>query len=87
MIGIYDNLENLIVALNTGAADKTTSIMILENLILDLINNNVPLDQRMSANTIVEKYKTRVEAGNLKYASGFFGHWAKSIEENNDENY
>lgn len=74
---IFENLNELIVELNTREIDKTTSLGILDNCIRDLINLNVPLDQRWSASNTVEEYLNRIKSGDTRYASGFNGHWAK----------
>lgn len=77
---IHETLNELVIALNKSSADKTTSIMILENLIRDLISE-IPLEKRTSATNDINNYVQKVASGNLKYASGFFGHWAKWHEE------
>jgi uncharacterized protein YejL (UPF0352 family) len=78
---IYQSLNDLVIALNNSDADKTTSIMIMENLIRDIISVNIPLDQRWSTTNGVEKYVKKIASGDLRYASGFNGHWAKWHEE------
>ena len=80
----YNTLTELVVSLNTNNVDKTTAIMILENLIRDLIARN---QQQDDSNKIIAMYVSRVRAGDLRYASSFFGHWAKQHEESSNENY
>lgn len=85
--GVYENLNDLIVALNQSDADKTTSIMILDNVIRDLIQHDIPLSNRGSADNLLQQYTQKIQTGDLRYASGFFGHWAKNIEDDKDEIY
>lgn len=83
---IFENLNDLIIELNTRDVDKTTSLGILDNCIRDLINLNIPLDQRWSASNTVQSYLDKIKSGDLRYSSGFNGHWAKWHEEHNSNN-
>ena len=80
---VNEELLTLINEIKSSKYDKDQSIMLLGDLLSNVINNNVPLDQRWGMGLTIGAYTKKVRSGvPKKEASGFFGNWAKHAEEN-----
>ena len=78
---VNEELINLVRELKSSSYDKDQSIMLLGDLISNIINNNVPLDQRWSMGMTINAYLKKIPN---RQPTGFFGNWAKSAEEDQD---
>jgi hypothetical protein len=50
-----------------------------------ITQNNVPLDQRWGAAMTVDDCTKKIRGDNFQRAEGFFGNWAKQLEEKKGE--
>jgi len=61
---------------------KEQSISLLADLLVTIVKNNVPSEQRYGAAMTAADYIKRAKSGNIKVARGFFGNWAKWFHDN-----
>ena len=83
MSGIVENSINVLVSeLKTNRKiDKDESLDYIGYVFRLITQNNVPLDQRHGAAMTVDACTKNVRGGNFRRAEGFFGNWAKQLDE------
>ena len=85
-MGPVENNINLLVAelKNNRKVDKDEALDYLGHVFRLIVQNNTPLDQRYGAAMTVNQFITKARSGDLRYAEGFYGNWAKQLEEKKD---
>lgn len=80
MDSVENNINLLISELKRSNLGKDQSLDYLGHVFRTITKNNV--DDRKSAALTVNDYLKKARGGDFRYASGFFGNWAKHSEEN-----
>ena len=83
MSGIVENSINVLVSelKANRKIDKDESLDYIGYVFRLITQNNVPLDQRHGAAMTVDACTKNVRGGNFRHAEGFFGNWAKQLDE------
>jgi len=80
---VEENIISLMDELNKNSKlGKEESVSFIADLLVTIVKNNVPSDQRQGAAMTAADYIKRVKSGNIKVARGFFGNWAKWFHDN-----
>ena len=81
---VENNINLLIAELNKSNLTKEQSLDYLGHVFRTITKNNVPLQDRPGSALTVNDYLKKARCGDFRYASGFFGNWAKHHEEDQD---
>lgn len=82
MSPVENNINLLVAELkNNRKLDKDHALDYLGHVFRTITTNNVSLDQRHGAAMTVNAFLTKARGGDLRYAEGFYGNWAKQLEE------
>lgn len=81
---VEENLVCLVSEMSKADLDKQQIIEIYDSLLKTIIYNNVTDSERYGASMTVADYIKKVRNANRK-ASGFFGNWAKYVEEKDQD--
>ena len=83
MSGTLENSINVLVSelKNNRKLDKNEALDFVGYVFRLITQNNVPLDQRHGASMTVDACTKNARDNNFLRAEGFFGNWAKQIEE------
>ena len=83
MSGTVENSINVLVSelKNNRKVDKDEAIDYVGFVFRLITQNNIPLDQRHGASLTVDDCIKKVRGGNFRRAEGFFGNWAKQLDE------
>lgn len=83
MSGTVENSINVLVKelKDNRKVDKDDALEYIGYVFRLIISNNVPLDQRHGASMTVDDCLKNVRGGNFRRAEGFFGNWAKQLDE------
>lgn len=76
---VENNINLLISELKQSKLTKDQSLDYLGHVFRTITKNNV--DDRNDAALTINDYLKKVRSGDFRYASGFFGNWAKHHEE------
>lgn len=82
---VEENINLLIAELKKDTNTKEHALDYLGHVFRLITTNNVSLDQRPGAALTVNSFITKARGGDLRYAEGFFGNWAKQHEEDLDD--
>ena len=83
MSGTVENSVNVLVKelKDNRKVDKDDALEYIGYVFRLIISNNVPLDQRHGAAMTIDACTKNVRGGNFRRAEGFFGNWAKQLDE------
>lgn len=83
MSGTVENSVNVLVKelKDNRKVDKDDALEYIGYVFRLIISNNIPLDQRHGAAMTVDACTKNVRGGNFRRAEGFFGNWAKQLDE------
>jgi hypothetical protein len=81
---VEDEFNALVKALSESEYTKEESILILKEYANALFRNNIVSGQRYGAAMTTSDFTKRVKKYDWKFAHGFYGNWAKSVEEDQD---
>jgi hypothetical protein len=82
---VEENINLLIAELKRNhKADKEQCLDYLGHVFRTITTNNIPLDQRHGASMTVNAFLIKARGNDLRYAEGFFGNWAKQLQEKKD---
>ena len=83
MSGTVENSINVLVKelKDNRKVDKDDALEYIGYVFRLIAANNVPLDQRWGAAMTVDACIKNVRGGNFRRAEGFFGNWAKQLDE------
>lgn len=81
---VEDELNALVESLKASEYNKNESILILKEYVNVLFQNNLATNQRYGVSMTTADFTKRVKKHDWKFAQGFFGNWAKSVEEDQD---
>ena len=83
MSGTVENSINVLVSelKNNRKVDKDEALDYVGFVFRLITQNNIPLDQRHGASLTVDDCLKKVRGGNFRRAEGFFGNWAKQLDE------
>ena len=83
MAGTVENSINVLVKelKENRKVDKDEALEYIGYVFRLITQNNVPLDQRWGAAMTVDDCVKKIRGGNFRRAEGFFGNWAKQLEE------
>lgn len=85
MDSVENNINLLIAELKKSCQSKEQSLDYLGHVFRTITKNNVGSDHRNGAALTVNDYLKKARAGDFRYASGFFGNWAKHAEEQDQD--
>ena len=87
MSGTVENSINVLVSelKNNRKVDKDEALEYVGYVFRLISQNNIPLDQRHGASLTVDACIKNVRGNNFLRAEGFFGNWAKQLEEKKGE--
>lgn len=87
MSGTLENSINVLVSelKNNRKVDKDEALDFVGYVFRLITQNNVPLDQRHGASMTIDACTKNVRVNNFLRAEGFYGNWAKQVEENKGE--
>lgn len=82
-MGPVENNINLLISelKRNRKVDKDEALDYVGHVFRTIVGNNVSLDQRHGAAMTVNAFLTKARGGDFRYAEGFFGNWAKQLEE------
>lgn len=84
MAGVVENeYDALVDALNKSDYTKSECLTILGEYTKTIISNNVPSNERHGVSLTTADFINRVRKHDWKFAHGFFGNWAKNVQEKN----
>lgn len=78
---VEENINLLIAELKEEKITKEHALDYLGHVFRIITTNNVSLDQRLGAALTVNSFLTKARAGDFRYAEGFYGNWAKQLQE------
>ncbi len=83
MSGTVENSINVLVSelKNNRKVDKDEALDYVGYVFRLISQNNIPLDQRNGAAMTVDACVKNVRGNNFRRAEGFFGNWAKQLDE------
>jgi len=83
MSGTVENSRNVLVSelKNNRKVDKDDALDYVGYVFRLITQNNIPLDQRHGASLTVDACVKNARGGNFRRAEGFFGNWAKQLDE------
>lgn len=83
MSGPIENSINVLVKelKDNRQVDKDEALEYIGYVFRLISQNNIPLDQRKGAAMTVDACINKVRGGNFRRAEGFFGNWAKQLDE------
>ena len=83
MSGTVENSINVLVKelKDNRKVDKDEALDYIGYVFRLIISNNVPLDQRWGAAMTIDDCLKKARGGNFRRAEGFFGNWAKQLDE------
>ena len=82
---VEDEINVLVTTLNESEYTKEESLHIMREYVQCILSINVPFDQRRGASMTTMDFTKRVRKHDWKFAHGFFGHWAKSVMDEKDQ--
>ena len=82
---VENNINLLISELKKSNLTKEKSLDYLGHVVRTITQNNINGEQRNDAASTVNDYLKNTRAGDFRYASGFFGNWAKHAEEQDQD--
>ena len=87
MSGTVENSINVLVSelKNNRKVDKDEALDYVGYVFRLISQNNIPLDQRHGASLTVDACVKNVRGGNFHRAEGFFGNWAKQLDDKKGE--
>jgi len=87
MSGTVENSINVLVSelKNNRKVDKDEALDYVGYVFRLITQNNIPLDQRHGASLTVDACVKNVRGNNFLRPEGFFGNWAKQLEEKKGE--
>jgi hypothetical protein len=78
---VENNINLLIAELNKDQITKEHALDYLGHVFRLITTNNISLDQRHGASMTVDEFLKRARGGDFRFADGFYGNWAKQLEE------
>ena len=78
---VENNINLLIAELKKNNIDKEHALDYLGHVFRLITTNNISLDQRWGASMTVDNFLRKARGGDFRYAEGFYGNWAKQLEE------
>ena len=78
---VENNINLLIAELNKDQITKEHALDYLGHVFRLITTNNISLDQRHGASMTVNEFLKKARGGDFRYAEGFYGNWAKQLEE------
>ena len=83
MTGTVENNINVLIKelKDNRKVDKDDALDYVGYVFRLIVANNVPLDQRQGAAMTIDACIKNVRGGNFRRAEGFFGNWAKQLDE------
>ena len=83
MSGTVENSINVLVKelKDNRKVDKDDALEYIGYVFRLIVANNVPLDQRHGAAMTIDACIKNVRGGDFRRAEGFFGNWAKQLDE------
>lgn len=78
---VENNINLLIAELKKNNIDKEHALDYLGHVFRLITTNNVSLNQRWGASLTVNNFLKKARGGDFRYAEGFYGNWAKQLEE------
>jgi hypothetical protein len=87
MSGTIENSINVLIKelKDNRKVDKDEALDYAGYVFRLITQNNIPLDQRHGAAMTVDDCIKKIRGGNFLRAEGFFGNWAKQLEEKKGE--
>lgn len=85
MDSVENNINLLIKELNGSNLTKAQSLDYLGHVFRSITKNNVEQSEKNNAALTVNDFLKKARGGDFRYASGFYGNWAKSSLEKKDE--
>lgn len=85
MGSLENNIAVLIEELKKNGIDKEHALDYIGHVFRIISTNNIPLDQRNGAAMTVNDFSNKVRSGDFRHAEGFFGNWAKQLDEKKGE--
>lgn len=82
---VENNINLLISELKQSKLTRDQSLDYLGHVFRLITTNNVASDQRVGAALTVNDFLKKTRDGDFRYASGFFGNWAKHHEEQDQD--
>ena len=82
---IDEEYDALVKALNESKYTKEECLHILSEYSKHIFSNCVPSDQRWGASMITGDFIKKVRQHEWKFAHGFFGNWAKYVDEKDQD--
>ena len=82
---VEEELNALVDALNKSQYDKNQSILILKQYMGNIVRNNVESSMHYPVAMTTADYTKRVKNYDWKFATGFYGNWAKHALEEKDQ--
>lgn len=84
---VEDTINLLIMELKNNSIPKEHALDYLGHVFRLITTNNIPLNQRNGASMTVNEFLNKARGGDFRYADGFYGNWAKQLEEEKGVDY